>query len=217
LSSTENTPRELTWNMVYFDGQRVTLKVPTIRLSDLSIKEIGERNLLPIGQFYLRTFETLTKDKVGSFLAATKELQSVLRGAVERGDVPYDIALGMQDTIRETIDNAISRSGEEVRATMTEELLETMPWIDYRAVFKEIEERSEARGEARGEKTGTEKGIRQNSLLTATNYLKTLGRGKSVAIQDIEMQSLGVPDDIIKAVRNELARSADSGHYENKA
>jgi hypothetical protein len=57
LSSTKNTPRDLTWDIDFFDGQKVTLRVPVILLAELSVKEIAERDLLPIGQFYLRAFK----------------------------------------------------------------------------------------------------------------------------------------------------------------
>ena len=66
LNSTKKTPQSLAWNIEFFDGQKVTLQIPAIKLAELSIKEISERNLMPIGQFYLRTFETLTKQKVES-------------------------------------------------------------------------------------------------------------------------------------------------------
>jgi hypothetical protein len=44
LKNTATTPQKLTWNVEFFDGQKVKLDVPTIRLADLSIKEIAERD-----------------------------------------------------------------------------------------------------------------------------------------------------------------------------
>ncbi|MDR1135568.1 MAG: hypothetical protein LBL49_05260, partial [Clostridiales Family XIII bacterium] len=52
------------------DCLAMTFRIPTIQLAELSVKEIAERNLFPIGQFYLRTFEPLTEPKAKSFLEA---------------------------------------------------------------------------------------------------------------------------------------------------
>ena len=89
LSSTKNTPKELIWNIDFFNGQKVSLKIPTIRLAELSIEEIARRNLMPIGQFYLRTFETLTESKVERFIEATKSLLLELKRAIDNGSIPY--------------------------------------------------------------------------------------------------------------------------------
>ena len=140
LSSTKNTPEELVWNIDFFDGQKVTLKIPTIRLAELSIEEIVKRDLLPIGQFYLRTFETLTENKVESFLEATQTLLNELKHAVEDGSVPYNIGIQMEATIRKTFDNVIAKSDKEVESIMTTNITETLPWIDYSELFAKLEE-----------------------------------------------------------------------------
>jgi len=54
---------------------------PTIRLAEMSVEDIAGRDLLPIGQFYMRTFEPLTKNNVGAFNAAAS-LLAELKGAV---------------------------------------------------------------------------------------------------------------------------------------
>jgi hypothetical protein len=149
LKSRENTPKALTWNITFFDGQAVTLQIPTIRLAELSVKEIMERNLFPIGQFYLRTFEPLTNPKKEDFLEATELLLKELKEAVDADLVPHHIGLQMQDTIRATAENTIIKSRLEVGLNMDTNVLETLPWIDYQEIFKKVEERAEARAEER--------------------------------------------------------------------
>ena len=119
LDSTRNTPQRLTWNIEFFAGQKVTLQVPVVRLAELSVKEIAERDLLPIGQFYMRTFETLTEQKVDGFRAAAASLLTELQNAVERSSIPFHIGVQMQDTIRKTVENTLIRSEQEVGFTMT--------------------------------------------------------------------------------------------------
>ena len=107
LSNTRNAPNELTWYINMFDGQKLSVQIPVIKLAELSIREIAERNLLPIGQFYLRTFETLTAKKIDNFKEAAASLLSEVRNAVENNTVPYYIGIQMQDTIRKTLENVI--------------------------------------------------------------------------------------------------------------
>jgi hypothetical protein len=45
LRSDANTPKKLTWRIKFFDGDEKTLDVPLIRLTELPVKEIAERNL----------------------------------------------------------------------------------------------------------------------------------------------------------------------------
>ena len=99
LTSTKNTPDELIWNIDFFDGQSVTLRVPAVRLSELSVKEIAERDLLPVGQFYLRKFEPLTDSKMGDFLEATKALLAEVRSAVDSETVLRHIGAQMEETL----------------------------------------------------------------------------------------------------------------------
>jgi len=146
LKSTANTPHMLTWNMNFFDGQKVTLKAPTYRLGEMSIEEIVNRNLLPIGQFYLRSFEPLTKGKVEKFKEAADSLLKELKNAVKQGVVPYYIGEQMQDTIRKTIENTVNKSKEEVDVTMTTNIIETLPWTDYKEFYEKIEERGKTEG-----------------------------------------------------------------------
>jgi len=165
LKSTINTPSELTWNIDFFDDQKVTLKVPAIRLADLSVEEIARRNLLPIGQFYLRTFEPLTKRKVDAFQTAAASLFKAVKDAVEQEIVPYHIGLQMRDTILEIMENITIKYKEEVDFTMTTDIVETLSWIDYKELFQKIEERAKAEGKAEGEAKGKAEGEKIGKLL----------------------------------------------------
>ena len=89
LRNNENTPANLKWNIKFFDGQEVTLQIPTIRLSEMSVEEIARRNLLPVGQFYMRTFEPLDKRKVEKFREAASSLLAALKEAVNRSSRPF--------------------------------------------------------------------------------------------------------------------------------
>ena len=204
LSSTKNTPQELTWNINYFDGQKTTLKIPTIRLADLSIKEIAARNLMPIGQFYLRTFETLTEGKVESFRAAAESLLSELKNAVFSMAVPNHIGAQMQETIRKTMENVIIKSEEEVGFIMTTSIIDTLPWIDYREVFEKLEERGRAEGEAKGRTEGEARGRAERDMEIARISFEKLSHGRSLSTIVRELKSFGISDDIINAVRDEV-------------
>ena len=154
LKSTRSTPKELTWNIEFYDGQKVTLKVPTVRLKKLSVKEIADRDLFPIGQFYLRTFEKLTKSKLPKFLEAAAELIREVKNALDQGRVPYNVAVQMQETISKTLDNVLAKSGMEVDEAMTTNIRETLPWVDYAEVFRKLEAQGLAEGLAEGEAQG---------------------------------------------------------------
>ena len=203
LSSTKNTPREITWDIEFFDGQKVTLQVPTILLAELSIEEIAQRNLLPIGQFYLRTFETLTVKKVESFKAAATSLLKALKNAIEHQLVPYHLGIQMQDTIRKTMENAIIKSKQEVIIDMTTDIMETLPWIDYREVFTKLEERGKSEGRAEGRAEGMVEGIAKGSLEIAMKAFDGLNRGKSLLSIVSMLEELGIPNDIIETARKQ--------------
>ena len=192
LSSTKNTPQELIWNIDFFDGQRVVLKVPTIRLADMSIQEIADRDLLPIGQFYLRTFETLTESKLDSFRAAAKSLMAEIRNAVERERIPYRLGLDMSDTVRKTIENIIVKSEQEAGLIMTTDILDTIEWIDYSEVFKAVEERAK------------NEGIAEGMMEIAVKAFSTMKPDKSYQEIADMLKELGIPDEIIKAARNQV-------------
>ena len=157
LKSTGNTPQKLTWNVKFFDGQKVTLQIPTIRLAELSVKEIAERNLFPIGQFYL-----------------------------------------LQETIRKTTENTIIKSEQECGFVMTTNIMETLPWIDYREVFAKIEERGKTEGIAAG-KTESQMDI-------AAKAFARLGRGKNQNEISQILKDLEIPEHIINAAKIEADR-----------
>ncbi|MDR2572601.1 MAG: hypothetical protein LBD23_20235 [Oscillospiraceae bacterium] len=158
LKNTKNTPRSLKWNLEFYDGQKVELQVPTICLGSMSIKEIADRNLLPIGQFYMRTFEPLTEKKVKTFRKAAEELLIEIKNAVDREIIPYHIGAQMQDTVRKTMETAIAKSKMEVDFKMTTNIIETLPWTNYREIFEKREEQARADGKAEGKAEGEAKG-----------------------------------------------------------
>jgi flagellar biosynthesis/type III secretory pathway protein FliH len=227
LRSNQNTPESLTWDVEFFDGQKVTLKIPTIRLSEMSIKEMSERNLFPIGQFYLRKFEPLTKKNIEEFRTAADELLAELKNVMDAGVVPYNIAVHMHETIRMTLENVIEKSKEEVDVAVTTNIVETLPWIDFGEVFKKLEERGRAEGRAEGiaegEAKGRAEGIAEGRVegiaegeakgRTEARYerdmeiaLKVLERqkqGGNVVALSQHLKDLGISDEVIEAARRQ--------------
>jgi hypothetical protein len=172
LKSGANTPKTLTWKINFFDGDTKVLHIPTIRLADMSVEEIAERNLLPIGQFYLRTFEPLTESQVEDFRKAAASLLNGLREAVEDGAVPYHIGMQIQDTIRTVAENTIAKSRLEVGLNMSTNIVETLPWIDYREVFQKVEERGKAEGKAEGIAVGKAEGKAEGYMDVALKFFR---------------------------------------------
>jgi hypothetical protein len=198
LKSGERTPKTLTWNIKFFDGQMVTLRIPAICLAELSLKEIAERNLLPIGQFYLRTFEPLTESKAESFLEAAETLLKELKGSVDAGLIPHHIGLQMQDTIRATIKNTIEKSRLEVGFNMNTNIVETLPWIDYREVFRKIEEH----------------GKTERDMEIALNAFRRASPG-SVQVSET-LKDFGISDDIIRNARVQIETERNGELRETK-
>jgi predicted transposase YdaD len=121
----------------------------------------------------------------------------------------------MQDTIHKTMENVLVKSKEEVGFTMTTNIIETLPWIDYRELFVKLEERGRAEGEARGEARGKAKGRAEG---------RAEGRVEGKAERDMEialkmftaqrpdasqsaliqtLQDLGISDQTIEAARKQ--------------
>jgi hypothetical protein len=201
LKSSAKTPKELTWNINFFDGDTKVLRVPTVRLADMSVEEIAENNLFPIGQFYMRTFEPLTNQKAEIFKEAAATLLKALKNSVDSGFVPYYIGLQMQNTIKETVVNTIKRSKLEVGLNMSTNIVETLPWIDYREVFQKVEERGRAIGEERGRAIGEERGKTTAQMEIALNAFRY---ARSSSPQVVEtLQNFGVLDEIIDAARRQ--------------
>ena len=207
LNSTKNTPKELIWNIDFFDGQKIKLKVPTIRLAELSVEEIARRNLFPIGQFYLRTFETLTENKVESFLKATESLLIELKRAMEDGIVPYHVGIQMEDTIHKTFENTIAKSGKEVDFVMTTNITETLPWTDYREVFTKAKEQGKAEGKvegkAEGRAEGKAEGRTERDMEIALKLFAQLKTGAKYNKLVKTMKDLGILDEIIEAAHKQ--------------
>jgi hypothetical protein len=177
LKSTKNTPQRLTWNVDFFDGQKVTLRVPVTRLADLSVKEIAERDLFPIGQFYLRTFgKVRNQQDCERLYETTTALISELRGAIERKTVPRYVADGMSETIRMTMENVLADSKKEANFTVATGVVETMLWTDYKEYYERLEgrlKRAEAEAEA-GARAKAE--AREQYIRAAAIVYKAAGR-----------------------------------------
>jgi ribosomal protein L22 len=193
LRSSKNTPQNLTWNIDFFDGKQVTLSVPVIRLADLSVKEIAERNLFPVGQFYLRTFEPLTKKNTEKFKEAATSLLTELKRTMENGSLPYHIGVQMHDMIRKTLDNAISKAEREVDLTVTTNIVETLPWIDFGEVFKKLEERGRTE---RDKEIALKMFGRQKKGISLSSLIQTL-------------RDIGISDEIIETARKQYDGESD--------
>jgi hypothetical protein len=180
--------------------------VPVIRLGALSVKEISERNLFPVGQFYLRTFEPLTKKNIQSFQKAARGLLTELRLAVEQGVVPYHIGAQMHESIIQTLENTISKAGLEVELDMTN-VSETLLWIDYGEVFEKSRERDKAEGLAEGMAEGQAKGLVEGRAKRDMEIaLRMFERHNTADSLDDAVQllhDLGIPDGIIEAARSQ--------------
>ena len=183
------------WNIDFFDGQKVALKIPAIRLAELSVGEIAKRNLFPIGQFYLRTFETLNEGNIDSFLKTTEDLLTELKQAIDDGTVPYSVGVQMEDTIRKTFENVISRSEKEVGFVMTTDITETLPWTDYRDVFAKAEERGKIEGIIEGEAKGRAKRDMEIALVMFRQHRP----GTSYEAITRTLKDLGVSNETIEA------------------
>jgi hypothetical protein len=203
LNSTKKTPKQLTWGIDFFDGQKVALKVPTIRLAELSVEEIAQRDLLPIGQFYMRTFGTLNKKNIERFLKTANFLLAALKDAVENEVIKYDTGLQMQETIRKTMENIIAKSEQEVDFVMETNIIETLPWIDYSEVFRKLEERGKAKGIAEG----IAEGIVKRDMEIAQRAFMRLDHGGNVSEVTNMLKDLGVADTVIKAAQKAVMGS----------
>jgi len=199
LDSTKNTPQRLTWHISFFDGQEISLQVPVIRLAELSVKEIAQRNLLPIGQFYLRTFETLNEQKVEDFRAAAASLLIEIRDAAKQKLIPFHVGRQMSETIRKTMENAIIRAEQEVGFIMTTNIVETLPWIDY----QEVVEHSKAEGRAEGKAEGIAEGKAERDMEIALKVFERLDRGMSLSMIIRTLKDYGIPNDIINSAQKQ--------------
>ncbi len=199
LKSTANTPKSLTWNIDFFDGQKVTLEVPVIRLADLGVKEIAKRDLLPIGQFYLRTFEPLTKRNTENFRESAASLLTELKIAVEEKTVPYHIGIQMQETIRKTLENCVAKADKEVDVAVTTNIVETLPWIDYGEVFRKLEERGKVEGRAEGKAEGRT----ERDMEITRKMFDSQKPGANLSALTKTLRDLGISDEIIESARKQ--------------
>ena len=204
LKGTRNTPKSYIWNIGFFDGQKVRLEVPTVILAELSVKEIARRGLFPIGQFYLRTFEPLSAKKVGRFKKAAEGLITELKTAVDRGTVSSDMGLSMQQTIKSIMENVIAKSRQEAKDMDIDNLVETIPWIDYGEVIAELEERAKTKGMAEGKAKGELSGIEKNQKEIANIVFDRMNRGASLFETIETLRELKIPEHIIASAQKQF-------------
>jgi len=105
----------------------------------------------------------------------------------------------MQDTIRKTMENVIIRSKKEVDAAMTTNIVETLPWIDYREAFERLEERGRAEGEAKGKAEGKA----ERDMEIALKAFGSLNLGESLTAITNTLKELGIPDNAIESARKQ--------------
>jgi hypothetical protein len=197
LSSTKNTPRSLNWNIDFFDGQKISLQVPTLHLLDLSIKEISERNLLPIGQFYLRAYKKATKENLSIIADTAVNLLTEIKKAVDSENIPSYIGLQMQDTVRMTLENILNKSQGEVNFNLTTNITEKLPWIDYKEIFLQIEERSKAEGMAEGKA--------ERDMEIALKAFEKHGNSKKLNDIVNTLRDFDISDETIEAAKKKVA------------
>ena len=201
MTSTKNTPKEFTWEILYYDGQQTTLKIPVIRLADFSVDDIIERDLLHLGQFYPEKYTKITKKNVEAVRNDVEMLIEALKSAVDEKRVPMDAALQMQNIIRWNVDRIIQKSGEEVGEIMTTSIVETLPWIDYSEIFENLKDEGKAEGKAEGIAEGETKGIFKSQMEIAVKAFENMGANDNTGAI---LRSFGVPEEIIEAAKNQI-------------
>jgi transcriptional/translational regulatory protein YebC/TACO1 len=83
---------------------------------------------------------------------------------------------------------------------MTTNVVETLPWTDYREFYEAREKFIREEGEARGEA----KGIANAQLQIALKAFGNPNRNKKLTTIINTLKELGIPDDIIETARNQL-------------
>jgi hypothetical protein len=97
----------------------------------------------------------------------------------------------MQDTIRKTAENAISRAGMEVDFDMATNIVETLPWIDYQEVFEKIEER------------GKDEGRTEREMEIAQKAFGRVKQGVSLESVSRMLRELEISETVIETARKE--------------
>jgi predicted transposase YdaD len=98
----------------------------------------------------------------------------------------------------------------EVGFDMNTNIVETLPWIDYREIFQKIEERGEERGEKRGEKRGEERGEKRGEKRGKVTRdmeiaMNAFRRARPGGIEVAEtLKDFGISDDIIMNARSQV-------------
>jgi predicted transposase YdaD len=101
----------------------------------------------------------------------------------------------MQETIRRIMENMIHKSGQEVDMTVTANIIETLPWIDYSEVFEKIEERGKAEGKAEG--------FAEAQMKIALNAFERVKHGGNRDRIVETLKDLGIPDEVIRAAHKQ--------------
>ena len=86
---------------------------------------------------------------------------------------------------------------------MTTNIVETLPWVDYREVFTKLEERGKAEGKAEGMAEGKAK----TQMEVAVKAFTGLGRGKEPGVVAQMLKDLGIPERVIEAAKLEAGRA----------
>jgi hypothetical protein len=199
LKGSVNTPSELRLEISYFNGEKQVLYVPTTQLTELSVREIAERNLFPIGQFYLQKFEPLTENNLDDFNAASAGLLRALEDAVERKVIPYHRAIELYDTIYMTVQNIAATSDvKDANITVNTKLVDTFPWINYDEIFEKLKHESKTEGKT------------ERDMEHALNAFKDGSIDPALVVKLLKIQ--GIPDETIaeaqKHVQTEHQRQA---------
>ena len=108
---------------------------------------------------------------------------------------------------------------------MTTDIIETLPWIDYREVFAKIEERGRSEGITQGRKEGRKEGITQGITQGITEGMNK--RDMEIALKAFDglysgsslpsiinmLKGFNISDDIIESARiqAEAAHTCQAG------
>ena len=191
LKNTKNTPKELKWYLHYHDGTSKELTVPTIRLFDLSVKEIIDRKLLIIGQFYLRKYDKVTARNIRSLSRDLKELVDGIHEETRIGELPKELQYMMINTIDQIVKRIVANTNKEMDIKMVTNIQDTLLFIDYQELFLKHEAIGKAEGKA------------ENQMEIALNAFKCDNSNLSYdEIVDF-LCRIGIPEDIVIEAYNQ--------------
>jgi predicted transposase YdaD len=91
------------------------------------------------------------------------------------------------------------RSEQEVGLIMTTDIIETLPWVDYKAVYDKLLVQARSEGEAKG----TAEGKAEAQMDSARKEFKKLKRGINAVTIINTLRELEIPEKIIESVMKE--------------